>query len=153
MLRRGAKLYYRHVVPSDVQRLTRCEQIRRSVKSDSLTVAPRRVPNIIARVEAEIGYIPAKAGLTFDAALLRPFEKYSGDTDAARVDAGIYLRRPPGYGLAYTIGKVQTHALLAGRLVMDQRDGRAEYTMPEIPRMAAAERRWCPPHTVIEVPR
>jgi hypothetical protein len=35
------------------------------------------------------------------------------DQDVARVDAEIYLRRPPGYGLAYTIGKVQMDALLA----------------------------------------
>lgn len=35
------------------------------------------------------------------------------DEDVARVDAEIYLRRPPGYGLAYTIGKLQMDALLA----------------------------------------
>lgn len=37
------------------------------------------------------------------------------DQDVARVDAEIYLRRPPGYGLAYTIGKLQLDALLAER--------------------------------------
>jgi uncharacterized protein (DUF885 family) len=37
------------------------------------------------------------------------------DEDVARVDAEIYLRRPPGYGLAYTIGKLQMDALLAAR--------------------------------------
>ena len=37
------------------------------------------------------------------------------DEDVARVDAEIYLRRPPGYGLAYTIGKIQMDALLAER--------------------------------------
>ena len=26
------------------------------------------------------------------------------DVDVARVDAEIYLRRPPGYGLGYTVG-------------------------------------------------
>ena len=35
------------------------------------------------------------------------------DEDVARVDAEIYLRRPPGYGLAYLIGKLQMDALLA----------------------------------------
>ena len=35
------------------------------------------------------------------------------DEDVARVDAEIYLRRPPGYGVAYTIGKLQMDALLA----------------------------------------
>lgn len=37
------------------------------------------------------------------------------DADVARVDAEIYLRRPPGYGTAYTIGKLQMDALLADR--------------------------------------
>lgn len=37
------------------------------------------------------------------------------DEDVARVDAEIYLRRPPGYGLSYMIGKLQLDALLAER--------------------------------------
>lgn len=36
------------------------------------------------------------------------------DEDVARVDAEIYLRHPPGYGLAYLAGKLQMDALLAG---------------------------------------
>jgi hypothetical protein len=35
------------------------------------------------------------------------------DEDVARVDAEIYLRHPPGYGLAYLTGKLQMDALLA----------------------------------------
>ena len=31
----------------------------------------------------------------------------------ARVDAEIYLRRPPGYGVGYTIGALQMQRLLA----------------------------------------
>jgi len=37
------------------------------------------------------------------------------DRDVARVDAEIYLRRPPGYGLGYTTGMIQMQALLAAR--------------------------------------
>lgn len=37
------------------------------------------------------------------------------DEDVARVDAEIYLRRPPGYGLGYTIGTLQMQRLLADR--------------------------------------
>lgn len=37
------------------------------------------------------------------------------DDDVARVDAEIYLRRPPGYGLSYMVGKLQVDALLADR--------------------------------------
>ncbi|MFT4767755.1 MAG: hypothetical protein ACI8RN_000884 [Glaciecola sp.] len=35
--------------------------------------------------------------------------------NVARVDAEIYLRRPPGYGLGYTIGSFQMYKLLADR--------------------------------------
>lgn len=34
------------------------------------------------------------------------------DDDVARVDAEIYIRRPPGYGLGYTIGNIQIQDLL-----------------------------------------
>jgi hypothetical protein len=37
------------------------------------------------------------------------------DVHVARVDAEIYLRRPPGYGLGYTIGMLQMQSLLAER--------------------------------------
>ena len=37
------------------------------------------------------------------------------DEHVARVDAEIYLRRPPGYGLGYTIGALQMQRLLADR--------------------------------------
>jgi hypothetical protein len=37
------------------------------------------------------------------------------DVDVARVDAEIYLRRPPGYGLGYMTGMVQMQELLADR--------------------------------------
>lgn len=37
------------------------------------------------------------------------------DDNVARVDAGIYIRRPPGYGMTYTIGAMQLQKLLADR--------------------------------------
>lgn len=37
------------------------------------------------------------------------------DDDVARVDAGIYIRRPPGYGMTYTIGMMQLQKLLVDR--------------------------------------
>lgn len=37
------------------------------------------------------------------------------DPDVARVDAEIYLRRPPGYGLGYTTGMIQMQKLLGDR--------------------------------------
>jgi hypothetical protein len=44
------------------------------------------------------------------------------DDSVARVDAEIYLRRPPGYGLGYTIGSFQMYKLLGE---MQHRDGNA----------------------------
>ncbi len=37
------------------------------------------------------------------------------DDDVARVDAGIYLRRPPGYGMTYTVGMIQLQKMLVDR--------------------------------------
>lgn len=37
------------------------------------------------------------------------------DANVARVDAEIYLRRPPGYGLGYTVGMIEMQKLLAER--------------------------------------
>lgn len=37
------------------------------------------------------------------------------DDNVARVDAGIYIRRPPGYGMTYTIGMMQLQRLLVDR--------------------------------------
>ncbi|MAU08205.1 MAG: hypothetical protein CL607_00165 [Anaerolineaceae bacterium] len=37
------------------------------------------------------------------------------DENVARVDAGIYIRRPPGYGMTYTIGAMQLQKLLVDR--------------------------------------
>jgi uncharacterized protein (DUF885 family) len=37
------------------------------------------------------------------------------DPNVARVDAEIYLRRPPGYGIGYNIGMLQMQRLLADR--------------------------------------
>ncbi|SMF67594.1 DUF885 family protein [Allosphingosinicella indica] len=37
------------------------------------------------------------------------------DDNVARVDAAIYLRRPPGYGMTYTIGAMQLQRLLVDR--------------------------------------
>ena len=37
------------------------------------------------------------------------------DENVSRVDAEIYLRRPPGYGVGYTIGNLQVRKLLADR--------------------------------------
>ena len=72
MLRRGQKLYYRHTVPVDAQRLMRRMEIWRSLRTDSLAVALRRLPSVVACIEIEIEHARAMAGLPVDAALIRP---------------------------------------------------------------------------------
>lgn len=37
------------------------------------------------------------------------------DDNVARTDAGIYIRRPPGYGMTYTIGMMQLQKLMVDR--------------------------------------
>jgi uncharacterized protein (DUF885 family) len=37
------------------------------------------------------------------------------DDNVARTDAGIYIRRPPGYGMTYTIGMMQLQQLMVDR--------------------------------------
>jgi integrase len=72
VLRRGHRLYYRHTVPVDAQRLLNRAEVWRSLRTDSLAVAVRRLPSVIARIEMEIEHARAMAGLPFDATLIRP---------------------------------------------------------------------------------
>lgn len=67
-----------------------------------------------ARVPADIAMQHNRWGVSEAVASMRSRTPWLDD-DVARVDAEIYLRRPPGYGVAYTIGKLQMDALLADR--------------------------------------
>lgn len=69
-----------------------------------------------ARVPADIAMQHNRWSVTEAVAYMRTRTPWL-DEDVARVDAEIYLRRPPGYGVAYTIGKLQMDALLADRAV------------------------------------
>ncbi|MBB4620114.1 DUF6538 domain-containing protein, partial [Sphingomonas abaci] len=72
VLQRGHKLYYRHTVPADAQRLLNRLEIWRSLRTDSLAVAVRRLPSVVARIELEIEHARAMAGLPVDSTLIRP---------------------------------------------------------------------------------
>lgn len=67
-----------------------------------------------ARVEADVAMQNNRWSVAEAVASMRARTPWL-DEDVARVDAEIYLRRPPGYGVAYTIGKMQMDALLADR--------------------------------------
>jgi integrase len=72
MSMRGTKFYHRRRLPSDVQRLTGKAEVWRSLRTDSLKVALRRLPSIAARVEAEIEHVRLGGGLPVDRTLIRP---------------------------------------------------------------------------------
>ena len=76
VLRRGHKLYYRHIVPVDVQGLLNRLEIWRSLRTDSLVIALRRLPGVVAQIEMEIEHARANAGLPVDATLIRPLRDY-----------------------------------------------------------------------------
>lgn len=72
MRRRGHKLYYRHTVPLEVLRLLNRLEIWRSLRTDSLDVAMRRLPGVVARLEMEIEHVRAMADLPVEAMLKYP---------------------------------------------------------------------------------
>ncbi|GGA53873.1 DUF6538 domain-containing protein [Sphingomonas psychrolutea] len=79
MFRRGRTLYYRHTVPVDAQPLFTRIEIWRSLGTDSLAIALRRLPGVVARIETEIEHIRAMAGLPIDATLIRPYKDDSAE--------------------------------------------------------------------------
>lgn len=70
----GSQLYYRHTVPVDAQRLLNGLEIWRSLRTNSLAIAARRLPSVIARIEMEIEHARAMAGLPVGATLIRPLK-------------------------------------------------------------------------------
>lgn len=62
VLQRGQKPYYRHTVPVDAQRLLNRLEIWRSLRTDSLAVAVRRLPSVVGRIEMEIEHARAMVG-------------------------------------------------------------------------------------------
>lgn len=69
-----------------------------------------RAVRTIADVQMQTGRMNAKEAAEY-------WKKWTPwlDDDVARVDAEIYLRRPPGYGLSYTMGSFQMYKLLGER--------------------------------------
>jgi hypothetical protein len=78
MLRRGQKLYYRHTVPVDARCLLNRLEIWRFLRTDSLSVALRRLPGIVARIEMELEHSRAMAGLSVDAMFVLPLNHDPG---------------------------------------------------------------------------
>jgi hypothetical protein len=75
MMLRGDRFYLRRHVPTDLQPIIGRAEVWRSLKTDSLQIALRRLPLMTAALESEFERVRHDAGLTVDGALLRP----SGD--------------------------------------------------------------------------
>jgi integrase len=75
MMLRGNRFYLRRHVPTDRQPIIGRAEVWRSLKTDSLQTALRRLSVTAAALESEFERIRHDAGLTVDEALLRP----SGD--------------------------------------------------------------------------
>ncbi|WP_404482806.1 DUF6538 domain-containing protein [Novosphingobium sp. BL-52-GroH] len=68
---RGGQLYVRRHVPCDLQQPLGRVELWRSLKTDSLQTALRRMPAVMAGIEAEFDRVRAGMGATTDAAALQ----------------------------------------------------------------------------------
>lgn len=69
---RGKRFYLRRHVPTDLQPIIGRAEVWRSLKTDSLHVALRRLSLITAALESDFERIRHDAGLTVDETILRP---------------------------------------------------------------------------------
>ncbi len=99
LARRGRKLYYRHTIPVHAQRLLNRLEIWRSLRTESLAIALRRLPTIIARIEMEIEHAREVAGLPVDTTLIQSLKDDLAEHAIPLVvqhnphRSGAYLRR------------------------------------------------------------
>ena len=69
---RSGRFYYRRRVPHDVQQLIGRAEICRSLQTDSLKFALRRLHLVASQIEAEFEHARLKMGVAVDQALLHP---------------------------------------------------------------------------------
>jgi hypothetical protein len=74
MMLRGNRFCLRRHVPTDVQPIIGRAEVWRSLKTDSLQTALRRLPLMTAALESEFERVRHDAGLTADETILRPSE-------------------------------------------------------------------------------
>jgi integrase len=88
MMLRGNRFYLRRHVPTDVQPIIGRAEVWRSLKTDSLQIALRRLPLMTAALESEFERIRHDAGLTVDETILRPSrDDLGGSLRPARFEA------------------------------------------------------------------
>lgn len=72
MFVRSGRFYLRRHIPCDLQPFVGRVEVWRSLKTDSLQSALRRMPSVAAEIEAEFERIRLLAGMPIDLTLLRP---------------------------------------------------------------------------------
>lgn len=72
MILRGGRFYIRRHVPVDIQAVIGRSEIWRSLKTDSLQLALRRMPSVCADMEREFDRIRLMSGQSIDVMLLPP---------------------------------------------------------------------------------
>ena len=72
MFVRSGRFYLRRHIPCDLQPLVGRVEVWRSLRTDSLQSALRRMPSVAAEIEAEFERIRLMAGMAIDPTLLRP---------------------------------------------------------------------------------
>ncbi len=104
MTLRGDRYYLRRHIPSDIQPIVGRSEVWRSLKTDSLQTALRRLPLVTAALESEFERIRDEAGLSVDQTLLRPCED-----DLARSVSELESEQPEtGIGAIVTLGEAYT---------------------------------------------
>ncbi len=106
MILRGGRFYIRRHVPVDIQAFIGRLEIWRSLKTDSLQLALRRMPIVCADIEREFERIRSMSGQSIDATLLPPSfddqgrglepDAMKGSAEAPRLAEAVTL------GAAYT---------------------------------------------------
>ncbi|MEQ1514877.1 MAG: DUF6538 domain-containing protein [Usitatibacteraceae bacterium] len=70
MLLRGGRYYVRRHIPCDVQSIIGRAEVWRSLKTDSLQLALRRLPRALSEIEAEFEHLRLQAGIPVDTTLV-----------------------------------------------------------------------------------
>ena len=104
MTLRGDRYYLRRHIPSDIQPIVGRSEVWRSLKTDSLQTALRRLPLVAAALESEFERIRDDAGLSVDPTLLKP----CGD-DLAR-SLSKQEAQPPDNGAGATLTLEEVYA-------------------------------------------
>jgi hypothetical protein len=97
LVRRGSTFYHRRRVPAELRPTVGRDDVWKSLRTDSLKCAKRRLPSTAAQVESWFECLRQQVGLTVDQALLKP------SSDDPRGSSAVAVQTPPS---GPTLGEV-----------------------------------------------